>query len=170
MYLNKPEKFSPTGVGSNPLIGLKDIIIKQSTKIQPEINNDDHWTSEKNYDPDVVYNWIKMSVDGGDSWSFIYKLNNSNNVSFSFNLSELIYEPNNFEYPYYFRYIIPDKDVYDSIKNKPLSLFIGTEEETVSFQAPIRYKIDNSKYYIDILFTEAFKTQFVDCTCYVNNK
>ena len=74
-----------------------------------------------------------MSFDGGKTWSFIYKLNNTNNVSFDFQISKVKQDSNNLDYPYYFRYNIKSLEVFNTIKNKPLSLFIGNETETISF-------------------------------------
>jgi hypothetical protein len=167
MLLNNPKKFTPSGK-ANPLIGLQDIVIKYSPLLNPEITNETQWTDVKNYNPDEAYNWIKMSFDSGETWSFIYKLNTSS-ISFNFSINNLTEDVNNLDYPYYYRHTVETKSVYDSIKNKPLSLFIGTEDETISFSAPIRYKTEGTKYYIDILFTASFKTQFNNCTCYINN-
>ena len=91
--------------------------------------------------------------------------------SFNFNLNEnnLKTDKNNLDYPYYYRYAVKSKSVYDAIKNKSLTLFVGSNEETISFSAPIRYKTEGTNYYIDILFTEAFKTQFNGCICYINS-
>ena len=167
MFLNNPKKFKPS-VEANPLIGLQDIVIKYSPLINPSITDEDHWTDVQNYNPDEAYNWIKMSFDGGETWSFIYKLNTSS-ISFNFAIQDVLSDPNNLDYPFYYRYQIITKSVYDAVKNKPLSLFIGSEAETVSFSAPIRYKTENSNYYIDILFTENFINQFAGSRCYINN-
>ena len=166
MLLNNPKKFTTNG-GVNPLIGLQDIIIQYSTAIQPSVN-DNSWTNSNSINPDQKYQWVRFSFDSGAAWSYI-KLNTVNNISFEFNISDVTNDSNNVDYPYYYRFTITDENMYNTVKNKPLSLFIGNTNETISFSAPIRYKTGTNGYYIDILFTDTFINQFSNCTCYINS-
>jgi hypothetical protein len=66
-------------------------------------------------------------------------------------------------------YEISNKELYESIKNKPIGVFIEDGNSSMSVLAPIIYKSENDKYYIEILVTEMFINNHLNKICIVKS-
>lgn len=142
-----------------------EIICQYSTIDNPSNEND--WTTE--FDAETIYKWIRISFDFGKTYPFQYKLNNTD-ISFTFTISEDIFDDStNLDYPKKYTYQIANKAIFNEIKNKPIGVFIEDTNSSTSVLAPIVYRTENDKYYLDILVHDIFISNNLGKTCFVKN-
>lgn len=164
MRLDNPQKFVSSDIDGT-LIARGEVICQYSTNQSP---SDSDWTVD--FDENLQYKWIRISFDGGKTYKIQYKLNAVNEISFSFTITADEFEDSNeMDYTKKYVYEIGNKELYESIKNKPIGVFIEDGNSSMSVLAPIIYKSENDKYYIEILVTEMFINNHLNKICIVKS-
>lgn len=165
MKLNNPQKFAPSNIDGT-LIARGEVICQYSTVNSPISDTD--WTID--FDENLQYKWIRISFDCGKTYKIQYKLNSVNEISFSFTITSDVFEDSNeIDYTKKYVYEVNNKELYDIIKNKPIGVFIEDGNSSMSILAPIIYRTDGNKYYIEILVTEMFINNHLNKTCIVKS-
>lgn len=87
----------------------------------------------------------------------------------------VLLRPGLLEYEKQYTIPVSDETQWNYVKHKQLGIFIQPttdvqgSESSISITAPIRYRVDESNYYIDILFTNEFITNMAEYTCIVKS-
>lgn len=180
MKLNNPQKFINDSTKDGSLIAVCEIKC-QFSEIDEPTNTD--WVDI--YNENIFYKWIRISFDNGNNYPIKYKLNlvdPNTEINGSFIISNTVFSENkdtygitDEEYPYKYVIALTEAEYLKNVgKGLSISLFNEDESNTtktyVNIFAPIKYKeittaTSTKEYFIEILVTETFITNYSGYTC-----
>lgn len=181
MKLNNPQKFINDSTIDSNLIAVGEIKCQFSEYESPTAESD--WVEI--YDEETFYKWIRISFDNGNNYPIKYKLNlvdPATEINGSFIINNTVFSENkddlgviDEEYPYKYVIALTETEYIKNVgKGLNISLFNEDESNTiktyVNIFAPIKYKeittaTSTKEYFIEILVTETFITNYSGYTC-----
>lgn len=172
MKINNPVKWT-TDDSDGTLIARGEVVAQYSQRVFP---GDTDWVDQSSIAENESYQWIRISFDGGTTYSIKYRLNLDYQFSFIVDYTSLR-EVSELEYSYCYSEEISEI-LFNELKYKSLGIFIQNKsangvETVMNVLAPIQFRselqteTDTTKYFIDIYLTDLFVQNYSTKVCYV---